>query len=247
MHRVVQLVLLTLIGLAGLWLEARAQGILSTPGGVSAGSDSRESTINIAGIPPDYIPKIIEAATSDWKRLTDEQRKIITDLEDKLGVSTGALRAFFRTLGEADVPPERQEGKLVEVAETYKQLVAQVSAAPGDDLEVAKLKGEAKAALEAGRLERADDLLAQLQAAQAALERLQLEAAATAAQRGEIAMIRLRYPDAAEHFAAAGCRRDTRNSPYPTSTGRRQPFIVSGLSLATTRRLPKPSIATWRY
>jgi hypothetical protein len=140
------------------------------------------------------IPKIIEAATSDWKRLTDEQRKIITDLEDKLGVSTGALRAFFRTLGEADVPPERQEGKLVEVAETYKQLVAQVSAAPGDDLEVAKLKGEAKAALEAGRLERADDLLAHLQAAQAALERLQLEAAATA--RGEIAMIRLRYPDA---------------------------------------------------
>src|SRR5512132_2931012 len=206
MCEVIRLALLAWIGLAGLVVDARTQGTVAAPGGVAAGRDIRESKINI-GILPDPLPKIIDAASSDWKRLTDEQRKMIADLEGKLGVSAGALRAFFRTLGEAEVPPERQEAKLVEIAEHYKQALAQVAAAPGDDPGVAKLKGEVKAALDAGELERADDLLAQVQAAQdAALERRQLEAAATAAQRGEIALTRLRYRDAAEHFAAAARR-----------------------------------------
>src|SRR5512132_729632 len=205
MREVIRLALLAWIGLAGLVVDARTQGTVAAPGGVAAGRDIRESKINI-GILPDQLPKIIDAATSDWKRLTDEQRKLITDLEGKLGVSAGALRAFFRTLGAADVPPERQEGKLVEIAERYKQLVAQVAAVPGDDPEVAELKGEAQAAPNAGELERADNLLARVQAGQdAALER-QLEAAATAAQRGEIARTRLRYRDAAQHFAAAAQR-----------------------------------------
>jgi hypothetical protein len=146
--------------------SAGRSGGVNISGSVSSVDGDIVGRDKIIGIPPDQLPAIIKAATSDWKRLTDKQRKIITKLESKLGVSTGALRAFFRTLGEAEVPPERQEGKLVEIAEHYKQLVAQVAAAPGDDPEVAKLKGEAKAALDAGQLERADDLLAQVQAAQ---------------------------------------------------------------------------------
>jgi tetratricopeptide (TPR) repeat protein len=203
-REVIRLVLLVWIGLAGLGLDARAQGTVA-PGGVAVGRDIRESTINI-GITPDQVAVITEALKREQK-LTDEQRKLITELEGKLGVGAGALRAFFRTLGEADVPPERQEGKLVEIAERHKQLVAQLTAAPGDDPEVAKLKGEAKAALDAGQLERADDLLARVQAAQdAALDRRQLEWASTAGQRGEIALTRLRYRDAAQHFAAAAQR-----------------------------------------
>ena len=205
MRRVVRLVLLAWIGLTGLGLEAWAQSTVSAPGGVAAGGGISGSTINI-GITSDQVSVITEALKREQK-LTDEQRQKIAKLEDNLGVSGGALRAFFQTLGENEIPPERQGGKLVEIAERYKQLVAQVAAAPGDDPEVAKLKGEAKAALDAGQLERADDLLARVQAAQdAALERRQLEAAATAAQRGEIALTRLRYRDAAEHFAAAARR-----------------------------------------
>jgi hypothetical protein len=134
-------------------------GGVSIPGTIGSVDGDIVGRDKITGIPPDQLPTIIEAATSDWKRLTDEQRKIITELGSKLDVSAGALLAFFRTLGEAEVPPERQEAKLVEIAERYKQLVAQVAAAPGDDPEVAKLKGEVKAALDAGELERADDLL----------------------------------------------------------------------------------------
>ncbi len=150
---------------------------------------------------------MITEALKREQKLTDEQRKAIADLEGKLGVSAGALRAFFRTLGEAEVPPERQEARLVEIADRYRQLLTELAAAPGDDPKIAALKAEAKAALDAGALERADELLARVQAAQdAALERGQLEAAATAAQRGQIALTRLRYREAAEHFDAAAGR-----------------------------------------
>lgn len=108
MRRVVRLVLLAWIGLASLGLEARAQGTVSAPGGVAAGGDIRESTINI-GIPPEQVAVITEALKREQK-LTDEQRQTIAKLEGNLGVSGGALRAFFRTLGEAEVPPERRRG-----------------------------------------------------------------------------------------------------------------------------------------
>ena len=175
--------------------------ITADRGGIAAGRDA------FVGIPPDQLPGIIEAATRDWKRLTDDQRGTITTLEDKLQVSEGALRAFFRTLGEAGVPLEQLEPRLVEIADQYGRLLSQVTVAPGDEPEVAQLKGEAKAALEAGEVEQADTCLERVLAAQdAALERRRLEAAATAAQRGAIALTRLRYRDAAEHFAAAAKR-----------------------------------------
>lgn len=160
----------------------------------------------IIGIPPEQVA-VITAALGREQKLTDEQRRTIADLEKKLGASAGAVKAFFRVLGEADISLERQEAKLVEIAERHRQLVSQIAVEPGDDPEVAKLKEEAKTALNAGQLERADDLLAKVQTAQdAALDRRQLEAAATAARRGEIALTRLRYRDAARHFAAAAQR-----------------------------------------
>ena len=93
------------------------------------------------------------------------------------------------------MPPEQQPARLVEIATQWRQLRAQVAAEPGDAPEVARLKEAARAALDAGRLEEADDLLAQVEAAQdAVLEQQQMERAATAAQRGGIALTRLRLP-----------------------------------------------------
>jgi tetratricopeptide (TPR) repeat protein len=112
------------------------------------------------------------------------------------------------------VPPEQQPARLVEIAAQYRQLRAQVAALPGDVPEVARLKDAAREALDAGRLQQADELLVQVEAAQDAalerhqreIERQQMERAATAAQRGGIALTRLRYREAAEHFAAAAAR-----------------------------------------
>ena len=112
------------------------------------------------------------------------------------------------------MPSEQQPARLVEIAAQFRQLRAQVAALPGDAPEAARLKDAAHAALDAGRLQQADDLLAQVEAAQDAeldrqqreIERQQMERAATAAQRAGIALTQLRYQEAAEHFAAAAKR-----------------------------------------
>lgn len=179
---------------------------VSAPGGVAAGGDIHHSTITITGIPPEQLAVITEALKREQK-LTDDQRRIIGDLQAKLGVSAGALQAFFGVLGEADVPAEKQPARLVEIAEDYNRVRQQAGAAPSDPPDVARLKGEASAALDAGELARADALLAQVLAAEdAAIEQRRLEAARTAAQMGGIALTRLRYREAAQHFAAAAGR-----------------------------------------
>jgi len=94
----------------------------------------------------------------------------------QLGASEAQLRAFFQIIGEAQVPAEQQPARLAEIAEQYRQLRAQVAALPGDAPEVARLKDGAREALDAGRLQQADDLLVQVEAAQdAVLERRQRE------------------------------------------------------------------------
>src|SRR5262249_40114547 len=94
--------------------------------------------------------------------------------------------------------------KLVEIAERFKDLQAIASAQPGDDPKIAALKTDAQKAIEAGELAKADALLADVETEQRrALDRLAVNAAETSAQRGEIALTRLRYAEAARHFANA--------------------------------------------
>ena len=167
----------------------------------------------VAAIPAG-LPALIEAATGPLKQLNQEQRQTIRELERQLGASEAQLRAFFQIIGEAQVPAEQQPERLVEIAAQYRQLRAQMAALPGDAPEVAWLKDAARSTLDAGRLQEADDLLVQVEAAQDAaldrqrreIERQQLERAATAAQRAGIALTRLCYREASEHFAAAARR-----------------------------------------
>jgi tetratricopeptide (TPR) repeat protein len=94
--------------------------------------------------------------------------------------------------------------KLVEIAERFRDLQATVSAQPGDDPKIATLKAGAQKAIEAGELAKADALLADVEDEQRrGLDRIAINAAETSARRGEIALIRLRYAEAANHFANA--------------------------------------------
>ena len=132
----------------------------------------------------------------------------------RLGASEAQLRAFFQIIGEAQVPAEQQPARLVEIAAQYWQSRAQMAALPGDAPDVARLRDAARSALDAGWLQQADDLLVQVEAAQDAaldrqqreIERQQTERAATVAQRAGIALTRLRYREAAQHFAVAARR-----------------------------------------
>ena len=179
--------------------------ISASSGSVAVGgSVGAPITINT---PPEQLAPLITAATAPLARLTEQQQTIIGELERKLGVSEGALQAFFRILGEEAVPPEKWDAKLAEIADHYRTLQQQVAAAPGDAPEIAGLKEQARAALDQGDLERADALLAQvIEAEDAAIDARRLQAAATAAQRGQIALTRLRYLEAATHFADAAAR-----------------------------------------
>jgi tetratricopeptide (TPR) repeat protein len=162
----------------------------------------------VVGIPVEQLPALVASISDPLKKITDEQRAIIADLERRLSVNEAQLIAFFRIIGvaivgEGDVPYRMGEA-LIEIAQRYKKLLNQVEAGQGDDPAVARLQTQAHEALERGDLGLADVLLMEVEKSQStALERLALDAATTRAQRGNIALTRLKYLDAADHFAAA--------------------------------------------
>ena len=179
------------------------RSVNSDHGGISAGRDINGPI----GIQPDTVASLIEAATHDWKRLTDEQRATIDALQRQLGVGQAAIRRFLSDLGEAEVPAGLLGERLIEIAERYKQLENDIATISEDDRGVRALNRETREALEAGELDRVDALLAEVFTVQdAAVNRRQQDVAATLARRGQLALTRLRYLEAARYFGAASER-----------------------------------------
>src|ERR1700737_1383148 len=189
---------------------------IGAPGGVAAETITN-STINI-GISPEKLPGIIEAATKDWRGLTDQQKQTIDVLQKNLGVNENALKAFFATLGEQDVPLEQVPTKLGEIAARHRAMLDRWSVLDAGDPATAALAAEAKTAIDNGRYDEADALLLRAQeqdiaagrpagkqagGAPQAAERRFLRAAESEGKRGDLAMTRLRYDDAAKRYAAA--------------------------------------------
>jgi tetratricopeptide (TPR) repeat protein len=189
--------------LFGLNAAADAQQIKADTGGIAIGGSVTNSTV-IIGIPQEKVDELVRDAKRPLEELTTQQRENIALLKEKLDLNVSQVRAALGIVGENDVPPERLTGKLVEIAERFKELQATASAQPGDDPKIAALKTDAQKAIEAGELAKADALLAEVETQQRrALDRLALNAAETAGQRGDIALTRLRYAEAAKHFANA--------------------------------------------
>jgi hypothetical protein len=156
---------------------------------------------NISGFTAEQVQQLVKVTVAG---AIQQHAAQIARLAGQLGATQEQVLGFFRIIGEAGIAVEAIPGKLIEIAERYKTLLAQASAAPNDDPETTKLKVALRAALGEPDLERADALLAEiLEAQDQDIERRTLQAAATCAQRGEVAMTRLRYHEAATHFAAA--------------------------------------------
>jgi tetratricopeptide (TPR) repeat protein len=180
--------------------SADARQVTADTGGIAIGGSVSGSTINI-GIPQEKVDALVRDAKRPLEELTAQQRENITLLKEKLDLNERQVRAALGILGENDIPPERLAAKLVEIAESFKALKS--TARPGDDPKIATLKSDAHKAIEAGELAKADALLANVKTDQSrALDRLAVDAE-TSAQRGEIALTRLRYAEAAKHFADA--------------------------------------------
>ena len=145
--------------------------------------------------------------------------------------------------------PERLAAKLLEIAERFKELQQTAIAKPGDDPKIAALKVDVQKAIEAGDLGKADALLADVEVEQRqARERLSANEAETAAQRGDIAMTRLRYGEAATHYADAAAVLSSESSGDRngsiTSTEKPTLFISKGTNLATMLLCMRRSIVT---
>ncbi len=162
---------------------------------------------NVTGITPEDRAALVRP----YEELSETQKKLIARLETALDLNQRQIRAALEILGEAHVAPEHLGPKLVEIAEQFKSLQAAAAAQSGDTPQIAAQKTEAKEAIEAGDLAKADVLLAQIQEAKRRardqlkqmLDRSDIEDAETSAQRGDIALARLRYAEAAQHFAEA--------------------------------------------
>ena len=180
-----------------------AQQIRAETGGIAIGGSVTGSTV-VIGIPQEKVDELVRDAKRPLEELTTQQKENIALLKEKLDLNERQVRAALGILGENDIPPERLAAKLVEIAERFQDLQATASAQLGDDPKIAAFKIDARKAIEAGELAKADALLADVETEQRrALDRLAVNAAETSAQRGDIALTRLRYAEAAKHFANA--------------------------------------------
>ena len=180
-----------------------AQQVKVDTGGIGIVGPVTSSTI-ITGVPLEKVDELVRDAKRPLEELTIQQRENIALLKEKLDLNERQVRAALGILGENDIPPERVAAKLVEIAERFKDLQATASAQPGDDPKIAALKTDAQKAIDAGELAKADAFLADVETEQRrAHDRLAINEAETSAQRGQIALTRLRYTEAAKHFADA--------------------------------------------
>jgi tetratricopeptide (TPR) repeat protein len=179
---------------------AHAQEVKADTGAIAIGGSVSGSTI-IIGFPPEKVDELVRNAKRPLEELTTQQRDNIVLLKEKLDLNERQVRAALAILGEKDIPPERLAPKLVEIAERFKALQGTSSAQPGDGPTIAALKADVQKALDAGELAKADALLADVEMEQR--RGLAVSVADTSARRGEIALTRLRYREAAMHFAKA--------------------------------------------
>src|SRR6516162_7667191 len=162
---------------------AHAQ-VRADTGSIAIGGSVTGSTV-VIGIPQEKVDELVRDAKRPLEELTAQQKENIALLKEKLDLNERQVRAALGILGENDIPPERLAAKLVEIAERFQDLQATASAQLGDDPKIAAFKIDARKAIEAGELAKADALLADVETEQRrALDRLAVNAAETSAQRG---------------------------------------------------------------
>jgi tetratricopeptide (TPR) repeat protein len=180
----------------GLSAKAKQRPVQADEGSVAIGGNVSGSTITI-GIPPEQLEALIRDRTNLLEKYS-------ASLTRELDLNQRQVRAALDILGQTNVQPEQLAAKLVEIAQRFKSLQVALTASAGEDRKVVNLKAEAQVAIEAGDLATADHRLSMVEALQASSLYLQsLSAAEVSERRGKVAMTRLKYMDAAQHFGRA--------------------------------------------
>jgi hypothetical protein len=140
------------------------------------------------GIPHEKLEELVRGAKLSRERVTTQQPESVELLRKQLELNEGQVLAALDILAENDIPLELLVVKFAEIADRLKALQRAQSALSSNDPKAATLEAQARKAIDAGELAQADDVL---------------DRAGTLAKRGEIALARLRYVEAATHFAKA--------------------------------------------
>jgi tetratricopeptide (TPR) repeat protein len=190
--------------------------VTAESGGIAAGGDIRNNTINQTIIQQNPAILAMMAKTfADEMAATAEARAHAearaADLAAKLGFTTESVTGFLQTLGEQNVPLEKIPAKLNEIATQAVATRQRLALLDPDDPAIMRLVDQAKAELDKGHSNKASAFLQQaeeadLAAAQqlsAALNARQLHAARMRESLGDVALTQLHYDEAARDFAAA--------------------------------------------
>jgi hypothetical protein len=189
---------------------------------VIGGNSGRSTT---SAISQEKVEELVRDARRSQENLTTQQLENVALLGGKLNLNDRQVLAAVDILADADIPAELLVVKLVEIAERFKVLRRTLSALPSN--------AEVREAIGAGELAKADALIADVETKQGHI----LDRAGAIAKRGEIALARLRYVEAAAHFAQAASVFPTgaltRTSDSSISRDRQLPSTNRGKSLAT--------------
>ena len=173
--------------------EQASRTVTASGGGVASGGDIH---ITQTGLGPLIVGGLHGVPPEDFQRVSA-----------KLGITEAALASFFKALGK-EVAREDLDSTLREFAKRYKQLEEDLKRYTSDDPEVAALREQARAALEAGEFDRAEQLLNEASAKDlAAAERQEsvatqrrLSAARSKANNGDLKWTQFAYREAADYY-----------------------------------------------
>ncbi|MCM1984453.1 trypsin-like peptidase domain-containing protein [Lyngbya confervoides] len=166
-------------------------------------------------------PSVIQLTPEQLRQLLQNpERDRVEELSRSLGKNQNAIRLALRTLGEKEhqISDEQLPLKLLESIQSFDNQLKSLATLRSTDSEVSRKLDQVRMALELDELEEADTSLedvAELSLARArAAEELELrarevreqglrDAASAYAQRGQLALSRLFYLEAADHFSKA--------------------------------------------
>jgi hypothetical protein len=174
----------------------------------------RDAIVNY-GLTPEQVQELTKAAAAGAVGPLADR---IVDLSKRLGVTEDAALTLLRIIGQKDVSLEQLPQKLAEVANQYQKAQAQLAALDPQNPLARGFLEQAQAEIKVGNFNRAHQLLgqakqAQIAAAQQARELLQkaqlaeeeqlIQAAASSAAEGDLALTELHYLEAANLFEEA--------------------------------------------
>jgi hypothetical protein len=219
--RVVLIALLVSAHALGLAEDARVEV------GIAIGEGGRQTVhgdVNIsrtgltAAEVQQMMSDLLNKDSLNAQRAAELEQQVET-LSAEIGVRKSVVENFLRLLGEAEIPVDDLGAKLEEIARRHLDLLERWSLLEeDDDPAIRKLTDAAKAAIDAGDYDRADQLLAEAEGqdlaaarqaqelaaqATAAANRRFLSAAAKRSKRGELRLIQFDYEGAARHFQEA--------------------------------------------